>query len=417
MITHQTLHTGGACPNCQEAGQTGKVYPYEAGNLIRLVGQPLVTGTCYRLAGFRCHLCGDTYKPEVPKAINDAPKYAPSAVSNIAIGHYYLGLPFHRIEKLQANYNIPLPDATQYDEMAKLTKKVSPVVNYLESISANSHLLYYDDTPQKILGLGKGQATAVVSTYGAYSIYLFYTSSKSGGKEVSQLLKCRSTEEPLITMTDALKANGLTDIEETLLSRLIVAYCLVHGRRKFHELLEMFPKPCQFVIECIAEVYRHEAHCKQQRYSPGKRLEYHQTHSAPIMNSLKTYLTNLWLYGEVEHNSALGDAVQYMLKRWNALTRFLQVEDCPIDNSLCERAIKVLIRYRKNSLFYKTVKGALCGDTLMSLIHTAVRNNINAFDYLNTLQRHAKSVAVSPQHFLPWNYQATLADMQQSQAA
>ncbi len=153
VIKHPHLQAGDACPSCKEAKQSGKVYAYEAGNLIRLVGQPLVTGIRYQLAGFRCHLCSDTYKPEVPTAIKDAPKYAPSAVSNIAIGHYYLGLPFHRIEKLQANYNIPLPDATQYDEMAKLTKKVSPVVNYLETLSANSHLLYYDDTPQKILGL------------------------------------------------------------------------------------------------------------------------------------------------------------------------------------------------------------------------------------------------------------------------
>ncbi len=106
-----------------------------------------------------------------------------------------------------------------------------------------------------------------------------------------------------------------------------------------------------------------------------------------------------------------------MLKRWNALTRFLQVAGCPIDNSICERAIKVLIRYRKNSLFYLTLQGALCGDTLMSLIHTAVKNNINAFDYLNALQIYTKAVSASPQDFLPWNYQTALAAMQQNQAA
>lgn len=417
VIPHQHLHAGDACPGCKEAGLSGKVYNYDAGNLIRLVGQPLVTGTRYQLAGFRCHLCGDVYKPDVPKAIKEAPKFAPSAVSNIAIGHYSLGLPFHRIEGLQANYNIPLPDATQYDEMSKLTKKVLPVVTYLEMLSANSPLSYYDNTPQKILALGKGQGTAIISTYGAYEIYLFYTSSRSAGKEMSRLLQQRTIDDALITMTDAANANQLTPTDETLLMRLIIAYCLVHGRRKFHELLDTFPQQCQFVVECIAEIYRHEAYCKQHHYSPTQRLTYHQTHSAPVMEALKIYLTNLWLYGEVEHNSALGDAIQYMLRRWRALTRFLEVEGCPLDNSLCERAIKVLIRYRKNSLFYKTVQGALCGDTLMSLIHTAIKNKINAFDYLNALQTHAKAVALSPQDFLPWNYQATLAAMQLTQAA
>ena len=183
---------------------------------------------------------------------------------------------------------------------------------------------------------------------------------------MSRLLQQRTTDTPLITMADAAKSNELTQIDETLLSRLIIAYCLVHGRRRFHELLDMFPQQCQFVVECIADVYRHEAHCKQQQYTPAQRLKHHQDQSTPVMDTLKVYLSNLWLYGKVEHNSALGEAIQYMLKRWQALTRFLQVEGCPLDNSLCEQAIKVLIRYRKNSLFYKTVQGALCGDTLMS---------------------------------------------------
>jgi hypothetical protein len=417
IIEHQQLHTGDACPHCDEVGQLGKVYPYDAGSLIRLVGQPLVTGTRYQLAGFRCHLCGDVYKPDVPKSIKDVPKFSPNAVSSIAIGHYYLGLPFSRIEGLQSNYNIPLPDATQYDEMAKLTKKVLPVVSYLETLSANSPLSYYDNTPQKILALGKGQGTAIVSTHGAYWLYLFYTGTRSAGKEMSRILAARTTDETLITMTDAAKSNELTPTDATLLTRLIVAYCLVHGRRKFHELLEHFPQQCQLVIECIADVYRHEAHCKQQKYTPAQRLTYHQRYSAPVMQALNCYLTNLWLHGGIEHNGALGDAIQYMLKRWQALTRFLQIEGCPLDNTLCEQAIKVLIRYRKNSLFYRSVKGALCGDTLMSLIHTAVKNNINAFEYLTALQIHAKAVAKSPQDFLPWNYQATLAVMQQQQVA
>jgi hypothetical protein len=257
----------------------------------------------------------------------------------------------------------------------------------------------------------------MVCTHGAYWIYLFYTGSRSGGKKVSQLMQKRTTEEALITMTDAAKSNELISMDETILSRLIIAYCLVHGRRKFHELLDVFPQECQFIIECISDVYRHEAHCKQHQFSPAARLKYHQTHSAPLMAALKTYLTNLWLYGKVEHNGALGKAIRYMLKRWSAITRFLSVENCPLDNSLCERAIKVLIRYRKNSLFYRTLQGALCGNTLMSLIHTAIKNNINAFDYLNALQIHAKAVALSPQDFLPWNYQTTLQVRQDSRVA
>ena len=97
-----------------------------------------------------------------------------------------------------------------------------------------------------------------------------------------------------------------------------------------------------------------------------------------------------------------------MLKHWKALTQFLHVAGAPIDNSLCERTIKVAIRHRRNSLFFKTSRGALVADGLMSLIHTAIRNGVNPYDYLNQLQYYATDVHTHPEQWLPWNYQAIL---------
>lgn len=129
------------------------------------------------------------------------------------------------------------------------------------------------------------------------------------------------------------------------------------------------------------------------------------------MNALRVWLNNQLLFHLVEDNSGLGEATRYMLRHWDALTRFHSFVGAPIDNSLCEQAIKVAIRHRRNSLFYKTFKGAQVGDCLMSIIHTAAKNNINIFDYLNILQRHHHSVQASPGSWLPWNYQDTLKKM------
>ena len=73
---------------------------------------------------------------------------------------------------------------------------------------------------------------------------------------------------------------------------------------------------------------------------------------------------------EVEPNSVLGKAIQYMLNHWQELTLFLRVENAPLDNNICERALKMAIMHRKNSLFYKTLHGAYIGDLFMSIIHT-----------------------------------------------
>ena len=80
----------------------------------------------------------------------------------------------------------------------------------------------------------------------------------------------------------------------------------------------------------------------------------------------------------------------------------------PLDNNICERALKKAILHRKNSLFYKTLNGAHVGDIFMSLIHTTEMNGSSPFDYLVELQRHHEEVAMEPSQWMPWNYKDTL---------
>ncbi len=122
------------------------------------------------------------------------------------------------------------------------------------------------------------------------------------------------------------------------------------------------------------------------------------------MDDLRTWLQRQFDDKLVERNSALGEAIQYLLKRWEPLTLFLRKAGAPLDNNLCERELKKAIQHRRNSMFYKTRNGARVGDMYMSLIHTCELNGANAFDYLNQLQLHAEEVAKTPDRWLPWNY-------------
>jgi hypothetical protein len=90
------------------------------------------------------------------------------------------------------------------------------------------------------------------------------------------------------------------------------------------------------------------------------------------------------------------------------LTLFLRVAGAPLDNNICERALKMAIRHRKNSLFYKTPRGARVGDIFMSLIHTCRLCEANPFDYLTELERHAEELASNPGAWMPWNYRQAL---------
>ena len=100
--------------------------------------------------------------------------------------------------------------------------------------------------------------------------------------------------------------------------------------------------------------------------------------------------------------------MNYLLNHWKKLTRFLTVAGAPLDNNVCDRALKRVVLHRKNALFYKTLAGARVGDVFMSLIHTAELNGIAPFEYLVALQRHHHAVALDPSAWLPWTYEATL---------
>jgi transposase len=89
----------------------------------------------------------------------------------------------------------------------------------------------------------------------------------------------------------------------------------------------------------------------------------------------------------------------------------------PLDNNIVERALKKAILHRKNSLFYKTRKGAQMGDLFMSLIHTCELNDVNAFDYLTELLRHTEELKRDPSEWMPWNYRETLSRLSALAAA
>ena len=123
------------------------------------------------------------------------------------------------------------------------------------------------------------------------------------------------------------------------------------------------------------------------------------------MNNLKAWMEQQFKEHRVEPNSSLGGAFNYLLKRWEALTRFLHLPGAPLDNNVAERALKMILRVRKNSLFYANAHGAYVGDVITSLIETCRLCAANPIDYLSALMENRSAVFAEPGAWLPWNYQ------------
>ena len=416
-VPHPDLHSGEVCPGCT----SGKLYPQsEPRKLVRITGMAPLSATVYECERLRCNLCGEIYRAPAPAGVGEE-KYDATATSMVGLIKYGAGLPFNRNEKLQAGMGIPLPASTQWDLVQAAAKTLAPAHEEMMDQAAQCPVLYNDDTTMKVLQLTKqeraealsddkkGERTGIftygiVATDAGHKIALFFTGVRHAGENLNAVLARRSPDLPApIHMCYGLSRNVPSDFDTVLAS------CVAHARRKHVELVESFPAQVRFVLETLREVYITDARARNEGLTPDQRLASHQKESGPRMAALEQWMQAQFDQRIIEPNSTLGAAIIYMQKRWSALTLFLRVPGAPLDNNLCERVLKKAILHRKNAYFYRTLDGAHVGDIFMSLIHTAELNHIAPFDYLVALQRNPAALAANPADWMPWNYQATLA--------
>jgi len=420
QVQHDQLRVGQSCPDCDG----GKLYDTNRpGTLIRLYAQPPVAGMVVEVQKLRCALCNQLFSASPPPEAGTE-KYDPNVGPMIAILRYGYGLPMNRLEQMQEDFGVPLPAGTQWELVDAHARELAPLGEELIRQAAGADLFHNDDTTVKILSVDQqirnGEAeplggekprtgiftTGIVAIKADRKIALFFSGREHAGENLQKVLDERRGDLAVpIQMSDGLNRNPPKTTET------IQANCNAHGRRGFVDLAATFPEPCRYVLEKLKQVYEHDEQARNESLDDEQRLLFHQQHSAEPMEQLKQWMEQKIEGKEVEPNSGLGEAINYMLKRWERLTRFLWVPGAPLDNNICERVLKTAIRHRKNSLFYRTENGAQVGDLFMSLIHTCRLCRVNPFDYLTQLRRFADQLGKDPCRWMPWNYQATLATM------
>ena len=412
-VSHPELSPGDACPECIQ----GTLYEKSPGVLVRFTGQAPLHATVYRMQKLRCHLCGKLFTAPSPAGVGDD-KFDHTVASMIGLLKYGNGLPFNRLQGLQGSCEIPLAASTQWDIVHAASLLIAPAYNELIRQAAQGEVLYNDDTTVRILEMMGQRAkktpppkddgdpdrtglftSGVVATRAGVRIALFFSGLRHAGENLSRVLQHRAAQlEAPVQMCDGLARNLPKELDT------ILTNCLAHGRRNFVEIHDRFPKECRYVLEAFKVIYHNDNVARDAEMSAEARLVLHQTQSKPIMDDLHTWLRRQLNDKRVEPNSALGEAINYLLKRWEPLTLFLRKAGAPLDNNLCERALKKAIMHRKNSMFYKTRNGARVGDMYMSVIYTCELSGVSAFDYLNQLQLNTTDVTKSPDLWMPWNY-------------
>lgn len=407
-VAHPELKSGDPCPECPK----GKVYPQkEPKVLVRITGQAPLTATVYELERLRCNACGLVFTAPSPEGVGTE-KYDAKAAGMLALLKYGTGMPMARLRQLEAMTGIPLPESTQWEVLNEGGDLVKPARDELMRQAAQGEVIHNDDSSMRVLKLERSPedertgvfTTALVALVGERRIALFFTGGSHAGENLGEVLKQRARElAPPVQMCDALSRNVPKGLD------VLVANCIAHGRRQFVELAGTFPEACKHVLVEIGKVYAVDARAKEEGLTPVERLGLHQRESGPVMEALERWCEEQFARKKVEPNSSLGKAIQYLRNHWKKLTLFLRVAGAPLDNNVCEQALKKVVLHRKNALFYKTMNGAATGDLFMSLIHTCSLNGVNAFEYLVALLEHPAELRSEPGAWMPWNFRERLA--------
>lgn len=411
----QEVTRGEICPKCGR----GKTYLMPPEKLVRVTAEAPLSAKVYELEKLRCNACGAIFKAKPPTEVSTE-KYDSKATAMLALLHYGTGMPFNRLEKLHQTLGIPLSSSTQWDIVERGADSFYSVFHQLMNQAAQGQLIHNDDTPARILELMgkriKGKppdklkphrkglfTTGMISKIGDKRIAIFCTGTRHAGENLEELLRWRRRDlPPPIQMCDGLEHNVPKEF------KTVLSNCIAHSRRKFVEILENFPDECRYVILEFLKVYRNDAIAREKEMSPEERLCFHQQNSERVMSDLKSWMLSKFKSRDVEPNSGLGQAFTYFLKRWDQLTLFLREPGVPLDNNVCERALKKSILTRKNSFFYKTQNGARIGDLYTSIIHTCELVKVDPFDYMTQVLENKDSVWSEPASWMPWNYKEAL---------
>lgn len=422
------LEKGQTCPDCEQ----GKVYKTEPASFIRITGQAPLSVEKHIMEQLRCNLCGNLFTASLPEDVSKdgvrQQKYGYSARSIMAISKFYMGNPYYRQENLQSFLNVPVTASTIYDQCALLADDALPVFDYLKHYAANANHFNIDDTTNRILtetsvekpnrnSKGTRQRTGIYTSCLLAShddkteVALFKTNIGHSGEWIDEIFSMRHPEKALpLVMSDALPSNKPKALPSE------ISLCNAHSRRKFVDVINNYPDEVNYVISSYGQIWDNNTQTETEGMNKTARLAYHQAHSLPVMKALKQWCKDKLNEKSVEENSGLGKAINYFLTHYHGLTAFCRIEGASLDNNAAERVVKLIVRGRKNALFYKTLSGAQVGDVITSLIATCELNGVNSFEYLTAIQRNRLEAGRQPEKWLPWTYLTNLETSEEAAA-
>jgi transposase len=347
-----------------------------------------------------CRDCEQITLAPLPAHIIDKGIPTPGLLAQVLVAKYADHLPLYRQEQIFARAGVKLARSTLAEWVGVCGVRLQPLVDALRRRLLEQAVLHADETPVLMLQPGqKNTKRAYLWAYASSDVaplnaVIYDFTEGRAGKHARRFfgdwqghLVCDD-----YTGYKACFTQGITEVG-----------CMAHARRKFFDLQQA--NQSQLVgqaLQLMGQLYEVERQAKD--YSTAERLRLRQQQARPIADAL-----HAWMQAhrqKVPDNTGIARALDYSLKRWVALTRYLDDGNLPIDNNRIENQIRPIAIGRKNWLFAGSLRAGQRAAAVMSLIQSAKLNGHDPYAYLkDVLMRLPTQLNSDIEELLPHQWQ------------
>ena len=355
---------------------------------------------------FSCRACEAISQPPAPSHPIARGRAGPHLLAQVLYGKYGLHLPLNRQSAAFSRESIDLQVSTLSDWVGACAATLMPLVETIRGHVFAADRIHADDTPVPVLAKGKtrtGRLWTYVRDDAPFggrdppAAAFFYSPDRSRMHPAQHL-----TGFSGLMQADAYAGFNRLYEASRREGPIIEAACWAHARRKFFDLARLAKAP--IAVEAVAKIDALFAIEREiNGLLPAERLAVRHSRIRPLMVQLDVWLRDQRT--KLSPNSETAKAIQYILNRWAALTRFLDDGRLCISNNAAERTLRGIAVGRHNWTFAGSDEGGRRAAAIYTLIETAKLNNVDGQAWLaDVLARLPDHPARHIAELLPWNW-------------
>jgi transposase len=323
-----------------------------------------------------CPRCETISQAPMPAYVIDKGMATPGLMAHVLVAKYADHLPLHRQEGIFARAGLRIARSTLAEWVGACGFALQPLIAALREEILSHRVLHADETPVKLLKPGsRATHKAYLWAYapGAFedlkAVVYDFTEGRAGAH----------AREFFGEWTGRLVCDDYVGYKACFTAGITEVGCMAHARRKFFDLHAASHSPVAAqALEYIGGLYVIEREVKG--LSPEERLTRRQQAARPLADKYHEWM--LAQRQRVPEGSGTARALDYSLKRWVALTRYLDDGQLPIDNNRIEQTIRPIAVGRHNWLFAGSLRAGKRAAAVMSLVQSARLNGHDPYAYL-----------------------------------